>query len=473
MMLLAFTSSRQPNVKMLEVDGQERSYKQLLQESMTLAHQLSVHYHISNGSRVALVCATDIRGIESLFALSRLGATVHLINPELSITQLEGALQNGEFDLVIWGREYDLPQDVDCLELDDIQKLIRESDEVIEMTLKRMTSGPLVLSTGGTTGVPKQAPHQPTITTYLNPLQALVTTLRLMEKRTAYIAIPIYHGYGLSLLLAFLAIGKPVLFTRKFDAKKAAALIEHHQVDFMSAVPLMVNRLLGERDAQLKSLTCIACGGAELPAPLLRLVQKKLGLLLYNLYGTSETGLNTIATPEQLACHPQTIGKPLRGMVLKVLDASQKEVEHGVLGELHVEAIWTIQQELRLMSTGDMGYQDDHGLFYLVGRADDRIVSGGENVYPADVERLLIEHPEVADVAVVTRDDEEFGQRLYAFVVGTTTTIRPSELHHWLKGRAARFQMPKEILLVEELPYTPLGKKDRKQLKRTSERHLS
>lgn len=474
MMLLSFTASRHPEENMLQVDGDVRTYQQMSREVMTLAKQLSEHYQISNQSRVALVCATDVRGIQSLFALSRLGATVHLINPELSISQLEEALQNGSFDLVIWGREHDLPQGVTCLELDDLFELIQETEQLPDMSLRRTSSGPFVLATGGTTGPSKLAPHQPAVGTYLKPLQTVITAFQLLEKRVAFIATPLYHGYGLSLLFAFLAIGKPMILTKKFEVEKAAHLIEEHQVDFMNAVPLMVNRLVKAHPEKLKSLKCIACGGAELPAPLIRLVQKKLGLLLYNLYGTTETGLNAIATPEQLACHPATIGTPLEGMVLKVLDASGKEVKSGELGEFHISAQWSMQQnEAGLIPTGDVGYKDDKGLFYLAGRVDDRIVSGGENVYPADVERLLMDHGEVVDVVVVPLDDAEFGQRLCAYVVSENSALQREELYHWLQARAARFQMPKEIHFVKEIPYTALGKKDRKQLLTVSKHSFS
>lgn len=474
MMLLSFTATRNPEAKMLEVDGEVCTYQQMSREVMILAKQLSEHYQISNQSRIALVCATDIRGIQSLFALSRLGATVHLINPELSISQLEEALQNGSFDLVIWGREHDLPQGVACLELDDIYELIQETEQLPDMSLRRMSSGPFVLATGGTTGPSKLAPHQPAVGPYLKPLQTVITSFQLLDKRVAFIATPLYHGYGLSLLFAFLAIGIPMIFTKKFEVKKAAKLIEEHQVDFMNAVPLMVDRLVKNHPEKLKSLKCIACGGAELPAPLIRLVQKKLGLLLYNLYGTTETGLNAIATPEQLACHPATIGTPLDGMVLKVLDASGKEVKSGELGEFHISAQWSMQQnEAGLIPTGDVGYQDDKGLFYLTGRVDDRIVSGGENVYPNDLERLLMEHSEVADVLVVPVDDSEFGKRLYAYVVAENTDVLPQDLTDWLAARAARFQMPKEIHFVKEIPYTALGKKDRKQLLTVSKHSFS
>ncbi|MDF2650833.1 MAG: acyl-CoA synthetase (AMP-forming)/AMP-acid ligase, partial [Paenibacillus sp.] len=207
-------------------------------------------------------------------------------------------------------------------------------------------------------------------------------------------------------------------------------------------------------------------GGAELNPKLVKETLSQLGQVLFNLYGTSEAGLNVIATPQDLTYSAQTIGRKIKGVRLKIVDDLKKEVQIGQVGQFCIKNSWSMRNGANSwIETGDLGYCDELGYYFLCGRADSMIVSAGENVYPLEVEQVLLTHPQVEDAAVIGVPDEHFGQRLKAFVLlAPHADLTNEELMEWLRVRLARFQLPKEILFVDQLPYTSLGKLDKKQL---------
>lgn len=149
------------------------------------------------------------------------------------------------------------------------------------------------------------------------------------------------------------------------------------------------------------------------------------------------------------------------------MSINMEEVRVGEIGHFCITNDWSIRNKKnRWIQTGDVGFCDEQGYYFLLGRTDDMVVSGGENVYPIEVEQVLITHHEIEDVAVIGVTDEQYGQRLKAFILPIkNATITNEDITTWLRSRVARFQMPKEIMLVEEMPYTSLGKIDKKLLK--------
>jgi len=300
---------------------------------------------------------------------------------------------------------------------------------------------------------------------FLHPFAALLNRLQLPTYNTVYIATPIYHGYGIAILLSFLALGKKVVIQERFDAKNACALIRQHQVEVVTVVPLMVHKMLKQNREALSSLACIASGGAKLSPVLVKEVNKQLWNVLYNLYGTSEAGLNIIATPEDLNHHPNTLGKAIPGSQLQVV-ADGKEVESGRIGQFCIRNEWSMTNSPHLwIQTGDIGYRDENGYYFLCGRTDDLIISAGNNIYPSEIEATLCEHPSIEDVAVIGVEDAYAGHMLKAYVqLYADETMTEDALLSWLRTRVATYQIPREIAFVKELPYTPVGKLDRKQV---------
>lgn len=452
--------------KIALVDENETiSYDQLFSQSEKLSLLLFEKYQLKNGHKVGLLCKNHASLVRALFAVSRLGADLYLLNSEMSKKQLTQLLGQHDFELLIY--DADLGP---LLEKYHKNKLLSDYDNLPDqekVKLPRISLGKLILLTGGTTGKSKEAPHKPSIFNYLNPILGLLTRLNLLQYNTAYIATPIYHGYGVGVLLLFLAIGKKVVISSRFDAERACQLIRLHQVEVVTVVPLMIHKMLQHNPDDLRTLACIASGGAELNPKLTARVFNQLGDVLYNLYGTSEAGLNIIATPEDLKYSPKTVGRKISGVQLKVLDRDKQQVETGTIGQFCIKNTWSMKNSRDAwIGTGDLGYQDEKGYYFLCGRIDDMIVSGGENVYPLELERELVQHPKIEEAAVVGMDDEMFGQRLKAFVLlADRAGLSVEEIYNWLRPRVARFQIPKEIVIVDHLPYTPVGKLDRKQLK--------
>ena len=203
-------------------------------------------------------------------------------------------------------------------------------------------------------------------------------------------------------------------------------------------------------------------GGAPIPEALVKETQAKLGSVLFNLYGTSEAGVCTIAMPDDLDKYPSTIGLPIVGLNAKLMTGINL-VEDGI-GELYIKCAWSIRGN-EWIATGDLAYKDQQGYYYLQGRTDDMIVSGGENVYPYELEQRLLAHPLVVEAYVMAVSDAEFGQRLIAFIVlEKKQCISEDELLNGLRSQIARYQMPKKIIQLSEIPMTAIGKPNKRQL---------
>lgn len=476
MALLRFSARTYGERIALSDERETLTYRQLHAQSVALSTVLRERYSLAGGKKAGLLCHNHASLVKAIFAVSMTGADLYLLNAEMSAGQLQNILDRHSFDLLIYDEERGalLEQcsytNAKVLSYHDTLPAINHfsSASVHErQARRRASSGKLVLLTGGTTGHAKEAAHKPSLFNYLDPFAAFLTRLKILNYHTAYIATPIYHGYGVAVLLLFGAVGKKVVIHRGFDAEKACRMIREHQVEVVTVVPLMLHKMLKANPDDLKSLACIASGGAELNPKLAKETLNRLGDVLFNLYGTSEAGLLMIATPQDLACSPHTIGRKIAGVRLKVLDDNGKAAAIGRTGRFCVNNRWSMRNSAASwIDTGDIGYRDERGHYFLCGRADSMIVSAGENVYPLEVEQILLMHPEVEDAAVIGIRDEHFGQRLKAFVcLAPHAETSKDELLGWLRARLARYQMPREIVFVDRLPYTSLGKRDKKQLK--------
>jgi acyl-CoA synthetase (AMP-forming)/AMP-acid ligase II len=224
----------------------------------------------------------------------------------------------------------------------------------------------------------------------------------------------------------------------------------------------------------LSALRVIAVSGSALPGELALKVMDRFGDVLYNLYGSTEVAWATIATPEDLRAAPGTAGRPPRGTVIKLVDEQGREVAPGETGRIFVGNEMAMEAYTAgdskqilggLMSSGDVGHFDSDGRLFVDGRDDEMIVSGGENVFPREVEDLLAGHEHVDEVAVIGVDDEEFGQRLVAFVVPAPgAKADEAALKEHVKVSLARFKVPREIAFLDELPRNATGKVLKREL---------
>ncbi|WP_239696834.1 AMP-binding protein [Paenibacillus oryzisoli] len=475
MALLHFAARTYGDQIALADEQETLTYRQLYEQSKQLSAHLKVNYQLTGGQSVGFLCKNHASLVKAIYAVSLTGADICLLNAEMSRDQLQGFVESKDFQLIIYDVELSalLAQTTyRSAKLPSYHPTSSAVNNIIGATVsiktkqRRASSGKLMLLTGGTTGKAKEAAHQPSLFNYLDPFAGFLTRLQILNKQTAYIATPIYHGYGVAVLLLFCALGKKVVIQRGFEAGKACRLIREHRVDIVTVVPLMLHKMLQTNADALKSLSCIASGGAELHPKLVRETQSRLGEVLYNLYGTSEAGLNIIAVPQDLVYSAHTIGRKINGVHIKIMDDQQQEVPMGRVGQICIRNPWSMRNKVSSwIQTGDLGYRDEKGYFFLHGRVDSMIVSAGENVYPFEVEQMLRMHPCVEEAAVIGVADELFGQRLKAWVqlIPDSKTTK-DELLDWLRARLARYQMPRELSFVEHMPYTPLGKLDRKEL---------
>jgi fatty-acyl-CoA synthase len=454
-------------------DRQQLSYAQLWQQAEALAIALHFDRGVMRRQKVAIVCRNHASAIKAIFAASRLGAHVFLLNPEMSADQMLALAQRLQFDFYVYDEQLaDVFADSLLSEksvpayhpTDDSIDRMSLSSRSRQVRLPKVKTGNIVVMTGGTTGQPKSASRKPSIFNFLPPFLGLLTQVHLYRYRSVYIATPIYHGFGVASLFIGVALGSTMYFTTRFNAERCCELIAKYQIEVVTLVPLMLQRILQLNSSALASLRCIISGGALLNPVLAQETFDRLGAILFNMYGTSEAGFCIMATPQLLTKKPGSIGKPVRGVRAKVTDDADLVVSASKIGRLCIRSAWTTSAK-SWIETGDLAYRDLDGDLFLCGRVDDMIVSGGENVYPIELENILIQHPDLDSVGVVGIPDPEFGQRLKAVVKKKKdATLDRATLLIWLKPRVARHQMPAIIEFRDELPYTSLGKLDKKSL---------
>ncbi|MCR5978080.1 AMP-binding protein [Gordonia jinghuaiqii] len=337
--------------------------------------------------------------------------------------------------------------------------------------------GGLVILTSGTTGLPKGA-QRSKMSPFASAL--LLDRIPFPQRGAMVIVSPIFHSTGFALWGVGTALGNKTVVMRRFDAEKTLAALAEHKAEVLVAVPTMLHRMvaLGPeviKKYDLSALRIIVIAGSALSPTLSEAVQDTFGDVLYNLYGSTEVAVASVAKPAELRLAPGTVGRPPVTSRLALFDDNGQRVSGtNVRGRLFVRngapfEGYTDGRNKEIidgfMSTGDMARFDEHGLLHIDGRDDDMIVSGGENVYPLEVENLLGEHPDIDDVAVIGVDDDEYGKRLRAFIVAAPNADPgPEDIKAHVKSHLARYKVPRDVVFVDELPRNPTGKLVRRQL---------
>ncbi len=282
--------------------------------------------------------------------------------------------------------------------------------------------------------------------------------------------------------LIAMTLGSTIVLRRRFDPEDAVATLAHHRCTALVVVPVMLQRILELGPEVLdrydtSSLKVVPVSGSALPGEMAVRAMDRFGEVVYNLYGSTEVAWATIAGPKDLRAAPGTAGRPPYGTIVRLFDADGEPVEQpGTTGRIFVGNEMAFDgytggggKEViqGLMSTGDVGHFDAEGRLFIDGRDDEMIVSGGENVFPREVEDLLSDHPGIVEAAVVGVDDEEWGARLRAFVVGVDgMTPTEDDLKDYVKQNLARYKVPREILFLDELPRNATGKILKRELSR-------
>lgn len=276
-------------------------------------------------------------------------------------------------------------------------------------------------------------------------------------------------------------LGSTLVLRRRFKPALVLEDIEKHKATSMVVVPVMLSRILDQLEKtepkpDLSSLKIVFVSGSQLGAELATRALGDLGPVIYNMYGSTEVAFATIAGPKDLQFNPSTVGPVVKGVTVKILDENGNEVPQGAVGRIFVGNAFPFEGYTGgggkqiidgLLSSGDVGYFDERGLLYVSGRDDEMIVSGGENVFPAEVEGLISGHPDVVEAAAIGVDDKEFGARLRAFVVKKPgADLDEDTIKQYVRDHLARYKVPREVIFLDELPRNPTGKVLKRELRK-------
>jgi acyl-CoA synthetase (AMP-forming)/AMP-acid ligase II len=457
------------------------SWQRLHRRSNALAHSLA-GMGIGPGDGVGVMCRNHRGFIETTLAAAKIGASALYLNTMFAAPQLVEVTRREGPKALVYDEEFtELLAGVDP----SVQRIVGWCDgETSEPTLESLIEGgdesdhkpppekpKFVILTSGTTGTPKGA--QRSSPDGLMAIASLIDRIPFRSRMTMMIAAPLFHSWGFFHFVMSLPTGSTMVLRRKFDPEETLKAAEQSRADVLAAVPVMIQRILALPEEtldrySLPTLKITSLSGSALPGELAIEWMDRFGDNVYNLYGSTEVAYATVATPEDLRAAPGTAGKPPRGTKIRLYDENGEEVPQGEVGRIFVGNEMAFEgytggggKEVidGLYSSGDVGHIDEAGRLFIDGRDDEMIVSGGENVFPREVEDLLADHEAVEEVAVIGVEDQEFGQRLKAFVViRSGIDVSSQDLTAHVKAHLASYKAPREVEFLEELPRNATGK---------------
>ena len=467
----------------------ELTFADLHLRSNALANALAAE-GIGAGDGIAIMARNHRNFIDVTLAAAKLGANALYLNTMFSGPQLAGVVEREKPVALVYDEEFgellaeaeatgSLRRYVGWHEGDVEDPAI---DELIASAPDSTPDSPeessrFIILTSGTTGTPKGAQRSSPDT--LAPLAAMFSVIPLRSRERTVIAAPLFHSWGFAHFQLGLALNSTYVVRRKFDPEVTLRMVAEHEATALVVVPVMMQRIL-QLDAEvlsrydLPSLRVTAVSGSALPGPLAERWMDQFGENLYNLYGSTEVAWATIATPEDLRAAPGTAGRPPRGTIVKIVDEKgEGEVPEGETGRVFVGNDMAFEgytggggkdEYKGLLSSGDVGHFDSAGRLFIDGRDDEMIVSGGENVFPHEVEDLIAGHDAVKEVAVIGVEDEEWGQRLKAFVVTEGDALSEDEVKKLVKAKLSSYKVPREVEFLGSLPRNATGKVLKREL---------
>ncbi|WP_148616027.1 AMP-binding protein [Nocardioides rubriscoriae] len=477
---------RVPDQVGLVDDLGELTWGELHARSNSLAHALR-ELGVGEGDGVAIMCRNHRGFLDASIAVAKLGADTIYLNTAFAGPQLVEVLDRDKPKVLVYDEEFsglvagasvdvrvvgwtdggagDVPTLESLIESHDSRDLIPPSRH-----------GRLIILTSGTTGTPKGAPRSEA---GVEAAVALLGSIPLRAGQRVHVAAPLFHTWGYAHLGLSMLLGSTVVLRRRFEPEAFLQTLKDHRCQAAAVIPVMLQRTLAlpqeVRDRyDLPDLQVVASSGSALPGDLALTWMDEFGDNLYSTYGSTEVAYAAIAGPADLRANPATAGRPPFATTVKILDERGVEVPPGASGRIFVGNGLLFEgytggghKEVvdGLMSSGDVGRFGDDGLLYIEGRDDEMIVSGGENVFPKEVEDCLARHEAVTEVAAVGIDDDDFGKRLRAFVVvAADAQVTEDDLKAWVKDNLARYKVPREIVFLDELPRNATGKVLKREL---------
>jgi acyl-CoA synthetase (AMP-forming)/AMP-acid ligase II len=448
---------------------------------------------IGYGDGVGIMCRNHRGFIEATLAAAKLGASALYLNtmfagPQLAeVTHRESPkalVYDEEFAGLLDGVDENIQRVVGWVEGETeaptLDSLIASADD---SNLEPPPDKPrFVILTSGTTGAPKGA--QRSSPDGLFAVAALLDKIPYRSRDTMMIAAPLFHSWGFFHFIMSLPTASTVVLRRRFDPEETLRAVRDHRAQVLAVVPVMLQRILQLPEEtlasyDLSSLRITSLSGSALPGELATQWMDRFGDSVYNLYGSTEVAYATVATPADLRAAPGTAGRPPRGTVVRLYDEEGREAPRGEVGRIFVGNEMSFEgytggggKEMigGLLSSGDVGHLDSAGRLFVDGRDDEMIVSGGENVFPREVEDLLADHEAIVEVAVIGVEDAEYGQRLKAFVVlAEEAEVSDDELKAHVKAHLAGYKAPREVEFMSELPRNASGKILKRELRAREE----
>ncbi len=427
---------------------------------------------VQEGDAVGLLARNSRRFVQTTVALAKCGADVLYLNTGSAPEQMGAVLEREGARLVL--------HDADLVAPGNVRAITTEELDAVSTTpgpagpWKATRASRQVILTSGTTGAPRGAARSGA---GAEELVSALSRIPLRAGETTVIAAPVFHAWGLGHLTLAMVLGSTAVLHRRFDPERVLASIEAQRATALVVVPVMLDQLIAAHAKDpgrfdLSSLRVIASSGSALPGDLATRVEAAFGPVLHSLYGSTEVAYAAVATPDDLRADPHTAGMPPHGVTLRVVDDAGADCPIGREGRIFVGSGLTFDGYTdgsdkdrlgALVATGDLGIIDAAGRLTVLGRTDDMVVVGGENVHLGQVEEALLAHPGVVEASVVGSADPSYGVKLVAHVV-TRTPLTEAELQDHVRSRLARFAVPREVRFVDALPRNATGKVVKREL---------
>ncbi|HUE34705.1 MAG TPA: long-chain-fatty-acid--CoA ligase FadD2 [Mycobacterium sp.] len=494
-MLPSLNARRHPDrAACIDEDG-EFTYQELDDAAHAVANGL-IEKGVKGGDGVAILARNHRWFLIANYGAARVGARIILLNSEFSGPQIKEVSEREGAKLIIYDDEYTNAVSKAQPELGKLRALgtnpdsdepSGSEDETLAELIERSSSEPapkagkhasIIILTSGTTGTPKGANRSTPPT--LAPVGGILSHVPFKANEVTSLPAPMFHALGYLHGTIAMFLGSTLVLRRKFKPPLVLEDVEKYKVTAMVVVPVMLSRILDavekvDKKPDLSNLKIVFISGSQLGAELAGRALKDLGPVIYNMYGSTEIAFATIAGPRDLAKNAATVGPVVKGVKVKILDDNGHELPQGDVGRIFVGNAFPFEGYTGgghkqiidgLMSSGDVGYFDEHGLLYVSGRDDEMIVSGGENVFPAEVEDLISGHPDVVEATAIGVEDKEWGHRLRAFVVKKEDAdLDEDTVKHYVRDHLARYKVPREVVFLDELPRNPTGKVLKRELR--------
>jgi fatty-acyl-CoA synthase len=494
-MIPALNARRNPHRTAIVDDEGTMTFAELNDSVNAVANGL-LGLGVRGGDGVAILARNHRWFLIANYACARVGARTILLNTEFSGPQIRDVSEREGARVIIYDDEYSDAVKMASPALGAIRALgtnpdspepSSSTDETLAEMIERSSKdaapkatkkSAIIILTSGTTGTPKGANRHAPPT--LAPIGGVLSAVPFKAGEVTALPSPMFHALGYLHATIAMTLGSTLVLHRRFAPAVVLSDVATHKVTAIVVVPVMLSRMLDALEAMpikpdLSNLRIIFVSGSQLGAELATRAMKDIGPVVYNLYGSTEISFVSIARPQDLKKNPATVGPMIKGVKVKILDEHGSELPTGQVGRIFVGTFFPFEgytgggnKEIidGLMSSGDVGYFDSDGLLYVSGRDDEMIVSGGENVFPAEVEDLISGHPEVIEATAIGVEDKDFGQRLRAFVVlKDGAALTEDAIKDYVRNHLARYKVPREVIFLAELPRNPTGKILKRELR--------